>query len=343
MRRDSRRQLSSSDAARLRARAAVAAYAVLAPLRTSVRETQDAVGMLKTLSLLECLLVGFAGACCVVGVVLLLWLLSRVPGAPGGQAPAPTQQAPTPTQQAPTPTQQAPTPTQSTPTQQAGGPRWGVSVGAMTAVLLAVLVLIAGLAYFAFRRGRFYLLCFCVSLFGAEIIVLESYASIYPVPIFGQFVVLAGLLIAALLFLGRLAYARVKEYARNTQEEVLKQAETQKDEFIQKVIEKMNDKETIDDLKSRFNQLKPLIVQVLQEQFESIREPAIEAMKPLAQAGMGMVRDEAWKMATAPFRGALSTATAVGAAVSQRLGNASNPVETEEDIDEFHTAQESHQ
>jgi hypothetical protein len=298
MRRDSRRQqLSSSDAARLRARAAVAAYAVLAPLRTSVRETHDAVGMLKTLSLLERLLVGLAGACCVVGVVLLLWLLSRVLGAPDGQAPAPTQEAPTTTQQ--TTTQQAPTPAQQA-TQQAEGPRWGVSVGAMTAVLLAVLVLIAGLAYFAFRRGLFYLLCFCVSLFGAEIIVLESYASIYPVPIFGQFVVLAGLLIAALLFLGRLAHARVIKYAEETQDKVLKQIETRKKELVAKAFEAIANDPELGQLKELFEKLRPHVEKLLLEQIEKMEGPLMEKAEPIIERLVKLVKAKAYEKTVGP-------------------------------------------
>jgi hypothetical protein len=345
MRRDSRRQqLSSSDAARLRARAAIAAHAVLAPLRTSVRETQDAVGMLKTLSLLERLLVGLAGACCVVGVVLLLWLLSRVLGAPDRQAPAPTQEAPTTTQQAPTTTQQAPTPAQQA-TQQAEGPRWGVSVGAMTAVLLAVLVLIAGLAYFAFRRGRFYLLCFCVSLFGAEIIVLESYASIYPVPIFGQFVVLAGLLIAALLFLGRLAHARVIKYAKETQDKVLKQIETRKKELVTKAFEAIAKDPELGQLKELLEELRPQLEKLLLEQIEKMEGPLMEKAEPIIEKLVNLVKAKAYEKTVSaawskgrnviakPFERAATTAAALGATVKEMIGLTG-------DADEFHDAKE---
>lgn len=306
---------TSGDAAKLHARVTVAAYAALAPLRVSVRAAQKLVRLLKSLDLLERLLLVFVGTFFAIGVALLVWLLSRVWGAPDGQNSVAPQQA---TTSGPLPSQQTttsgPLPPQETttsgPPQQAVGPRWGVSVGVMTIVLLAFLAAIAGGAYYAITSGRYGLLCLCVLLLGVEVIVLESYALVFPTPIFGQFVVLSGALGAAGLFLVDYLQNRAIQYAKDFQEKLKMDLETQKNVWVAKTLELLKNDQQFEKLQLEIQKMTPGLIKIIKEEIERFKGPLLEAIEPIIEQikdiAVQKVKETAMKAAWWPLGKAAS-------------------------------------
>jgi hypothetical protein len=327
-RRDSS-HLTSGDAAKLHARVTVAAYAALAPLRVSVRAAQKLVRLLKSLDLLERLLLVFVGTFFAIGVALLVWLLSRVWGAPDGQNSVAPQQA---TTSGPLPSQQTttsgPLPPQETttsgPPQQAAGPRWGVPVGVMTIVLLAFLAAIAGGAYYAITSGRYGLLCLCVLLLGAEVIVLESYALVFPTPIFGQFVVLGGALGAAGLFLVDYLQNRAIQYTKDFQEKLKGDLETQKNDFVEKVLDLLKNDPQLEQLQSKIQEMRPVLIKIIKEEIEGFKGPLLEAMEPLKEIMLQNVKDTAMNAARYPIDAATGAVNALVATVVSLVGGQAN-------------------
>lgn len=321
-RRDSS-HLTSGDAAKLHARVTVAAYAALAPLRVSVRAAQKLVRLLKSLDLLERLLLVFVGTFFAIGVALLVWLLSRVWGAPDGQNSVAPQQA---TTSGPLPSQQTTTSgplppretTTSGPPQQAAGPRWGVPVGVMTIVLLAFLAAIAGGAYYAITSGRYGLLCLCVLLLGAEVIVLESYALVFPTPIFGQFVVLGGALGAAGLFLVDYLQNRAIQYTKDFQEKLKGDLETQKNDLVAKTLDLLKDDPQLEQLQSEIQKMTPMLIRIIKEEIERFKGPLLEAMEPI----MERIKDIAvQKAARLPFDAAASVVGTLASGVTNGMNS----------------------
>lgn len=324
-RRDSS-HLTSGDAAKLHARVTVAAYAALAPLRVSVRAAQKLVRLLKSLDLLERLLLVFVGTFFAIGVALLVWLLSRVWGAPDGQNSVAPQQA---TTSGPLPSQQTttsgPLPPQETttsgPPQQVAGPRWGVPVGVMTVVLLAFLVAIAGGAYYAITSGRYGLLCLCVLLLGAEVIVLESYALVFPTPIFGQFVVLGGALGAAGLFLVDYLQNRAIQYTKDFQEKLKGDLETQKNDFVEKVLDLLKNDPQLEQLQSKIQEMRPVLIKIIKEEIEGFKGPLLEAMERIKDIAVQKATDTAMNAARYPFEVAASAVGTLASGVTNGMNS----------------------
>lgn len=319
-----------------RQKARVATLQGVNRLQGIAKKVDNTLLAIKGLTILKEVLLFLARLCFIAGGALIAWLCTRVLERPAADSQTQKPSSNTNSQTQPSvPLTLAPFGASSGAAAVAY--RWNISPVALAAILVLFFAVTVVVAYFAFRRGSYYLVCLCVALVGINVIILESYAQLFPTPIFGQFILIFGVLGAAFLFIINRALKRFKE----TAEESKKQIWIEFDKLTTDPLLKGK-------LEEFFQTMRPKLVEALKKNFPEMKKDLKPLIDDVVNAVLTSVKEKIWETLPAPPGSGMFARVAAwrplgffGATNDLNQPNDSNQVVDDVDGDTFYNARKS--
>lgn len=151
-------------------------------------------------------------------------------------------------------------------------------------IMFVLLLVLSGVsAFVGYSRSNYYLVSFGVSLFGFALIILETIVALFPVPIFGPSVVIAGIVLMMMNYARMWLQQYVENEAKKFMDEATRKAMSMKTTLVNDAIEYLQNDPQMGGLKDQLDKVMPQVIKVVSGAIEANQENLKKAILPLIE------------------------------------------------------------